>query len=144
MGSVQFVNLYDESKAIWSWCESQNIRIFASYIKLEDNVEADEESRRLPADTEWELADWAFKKIKNRLGPFDIDLFASHSNNKCKKNVSWGRDPDSYAIDAFTLNWTDYYFYAFPPFSLIPRVLQKIISDRAEGVVIVPLWRGQC
>lgn len=80
MKSVQFANLHDESRAIWSRCESQKIRIFASYIKSEENIEADEKSRKLLADTEWELADWAFEKIKNELGLFDIDLFTSFKN----------------------------------------------------------------
>lgn len=30
--------------------------------------------------------------------------------------------------------------YAFPPFRLTPRVLDKIIQDKAEGIVIVPKW----
>ena len=29
-------------------------------------------------------------------------------------------------------------FYAFPPFSLIPRVLQKIENENAEWILIVP------
>nr|KAG5688439.1 hypothetical protein BaRGS_001856 [Batillaria attramentaria] len=34
-------------------------------------------------------------------------------------------------------------FYAFPPFSVIPRVLQKVRRDRAEGVIVVPRWPTQ-
>lgn len=35
------------------------------------------------------------------------------------------------------------YFYAFLPFSLIPKCLDKIISEVAEGVLIVPVCATQ-
>ena len=38
-------------------------------------------------------------------------------------------------VDTFTLDWSEFYFYAFPPFILL---LRKIIDDEAEGAVIVP------
>ena len=41
------------------------------------------------------------------------------------------------------LNWGGYKFYAFPPFSLLPKCLQKIRQDRAHGILIAPLWPTQ-
>ena len=52
-------------------------------------------------------------------------------------------DPHAYAVDAFTVSWQDLTFYAFPPFSLLPRVLAKIIQDKATGLLIVPKWTTQ-
>jgi hypothetical protein len=46
-------------------------------------------------------------------------------------------------VDAFSINWHSSHFYAFPPFSLIGRCLQKIRVDQASGVMIVPLWPTQ-
>ena len=37
----------------------------------------------------------------------------------------------------------NYKFYAFPPFSLLPRCLKKIKQDHATGIIIVPLWPTQ-
>ena len=51
--------------------------------------------------------------------------------------------PEQKAVDAFTLSWHDTRFYAFPPFCVIPKVLQKICRDRAKGVVVVPDWPNQ-
>lgn len=82
----------------------------------------------------------AFNAISEEFGPFDIDLFASLLNAKCEMYVSWIPDPNSLAVDAFTLSWKEFYFYAFPPFIFIPRVLRKIIDDKAEGILIVPWW----
>lgn len=53
------------------------------------------------------------------------------------------KDPESVAVDAFTINWSSNFFYAFPPFTLLLRVLRKIQIDKAEGVVVAPLWPSQ-
>lgn len=77
------------------------------------------------------------------LGTPDIDIFASKDNYHCPRYVSWFRDPGAEAIDAFTLDWRKLNFYAFPPFALILRVLQKICSDGATGIIVIPLWEAQ-
>lgn len=94
-------------------------------------------------ETEWELADWAFTKINNTLGIPEIDLFATTANTKCRKFVSWRKDPNSIAINAFTISWKNLVFYAFPPFSLILKTLRKIIDDKAQGIVVAPIWPTQ-
>jgi len=73
-GSVKYPLLSSLSKAIWQWCEARNIWLVASYIASAINVIADEESRRIDADTEWSLSKEAFRLIDRRLGPFDIFL----------------------------------------------------------------------
>lgn len=116
----------------------------ASYIKSEDNVEADRESRINNIDTEWELADYAFRRAVERFGLPEIDLFATRCNTKCKKFLAWERDPEALAVDAFTVDWhLQGLFWAFPPFALILRVLKKIKLDEATGIVVVPHWTSQ-
>lgn len=143
MGGIQYPELNKLARALWQWCEDQNLFVFASYIPSECNEDADEASRRLNIDTEWELSHYAFNSILLRWGPFDIDLFASKVNAKVSKFCSWKREPDAYAIDAFTLDWHNIYFYAFPPFALLPKILSKIISDKASGILVVPHWPSQ-
>lgn len=46
----------------------------------------------------------------------------------------------SFRVDAFTFSWANYYFYAFPPFSLTNRVLSKITNKGAMGIAVVPNW----
>lgn len=142
-GSVRFPMLSSIAKDIWQWCEERNIFLFASHIPSAENVVADSESRRLDTNTEWSLSDSGFRTILRRFGPFEIDLFASALNAKCDTYISWLPDPGSFAVDAFTLSWEGSFFYAFPPFILVTRVLRKIIDDRAEGVVVVPWWPSQ-
>ena len=53
-------------------------------------------------------------------------------------------DPQCFAVDAFSLPaWAIWKFYAFSPFSIINLVLQKIFSDNATGLIIVPNWPTQ-
>lgn len=143
MGSIQHPRLSSLSKQIWRWCEKRNLWLFASYISSSDNWKADQESRALPPETEWALAVSSYDLVTQTLGSPDIDLFASKDNNKCQTYVSWRRDPNAVAVDAFTIFWGNLFFYAFPPFSLILRVLQKIVNDKAEGILVVPLWETQ-
>lgn len=143
MGGVQYPGLVSRAKELWKWCEARQIRVFASYIKSASNSDADRESRNENVDTEWELANFAFEKIVRQLGEPAIDLFATRANTKCEVFCAWHRDPEASAIDAFTITWKNKFFYAFPPFAIIPKVLQKIIAEEACGILVVPDWPNQ-
>lgn len=142
MGGVQYSHLNDLSRAIWQWCEERNIWLFASYINSKDNHEADEESRRINPDIEWELSNKAFGQIVQKFGTPEIDLFASRTTAKCSNYVAWKPDPDAIAIDAFTIFWGSY-FYAFPPFSMLLKTIRKIIENQAVGILVFPVWPSQ-
>lgn len=143
MGGIQFPHLTELTRKIWQWCEKRKLWLFASYINTKENVEADFESRKTNHECELTLADPSFQYISQILGKPTIDLFASRTNTKCEKYISWGRDPDAIAVDAFTVQWTQYFFYAFPPFPLILKTLQKVIKDKARGIIVFPYWPAQ-
>ncbi|XP_067204322.1 uncharacterized protein [Linepithema humile] len=143
MGSVKFPILSELARKIWYWCAKRDIFIYALYISSVQNIEADTESRVVSEETEWALGQEYFDRINCYFGRFDIDLFATSINSKCQRFVSWHPDPLAQAVDAFSLNWSTFYFYAFSPFILIFKVLRKIITDKAEGVVVVPWWPAQ-
>ena len=86
---------------------------------------------------EVQLSDSAFDSIVEAFGLPEINLFASRSNAKCSKFISWKKDSESFAVDAFTISWEGLDFYAFPPPCLILRVLQKIKQDKAQ------IWLSQ-
>lgn len=48
-----------------------------------------------------------------------------------------------HALLIFTVKWYGDFFYAFPPFVLISKMLQKIKRERATGIVVVPWWPSQ-
>ena len=56
-----------------------------------------------------------FKRITNKFGSPEIDLFASRLNKQCAKYSSWRSDQEALFVDAFSVNWNNLFFYAFPP-----------------------------
>ena len=73
-----------------------------------------------------------------KFGGCDVDLFASRVNAQLKSYVSWRPGPDAMDYDAFTLIWSNFRAFCFPPFSLISRVLQTLEPCQAECVIVVP------
>ena len=57
--------------------------------------------------------------------------------------VSWRPDPEAMAIDAFTLRWTGLNAYSNPPWSLVGRVLAQVHQQRADLVLVAPVWKTQ-
>lgn len=142
MGGTKLPHLNNLAHDLWQWCETKNIWVYASYTPSKEN-KADKESRRSCTEIDWEISDQAFWRIVSVLGKPEIDLFATRSNSKCSIYASWHRDPDAKYIDAFTIDWSKLFFYAFPPFALILRTINKIIKDNARGIIIVPDWPSQ-
>ena len=142
MGGIKFTHLNDTARSIWDWCIERNVWIFSEYVASKENP-ADKESRIINQDTEWELANYAYDKIIRTFGLPDIDLFATRSNKKCFRFCSWQRDPEAYIINSFTIRWTKFFWYAFPPFSLIAKILRKVREDESTGILVVPDWPSQ-
>ena len=67
----------------------------------------------------------AFEKIIQYLQFYPkIDLFASRLNKQLPVFVSYRPDPEAAYVNLFSMEWK-IEFYAFPPFSLIGRIIQK-------------------
>ena len=79
-------------------------------------------------------------QVKIKLGQPTIDLVASRGNNKVKTFYSFYPDSLVSQVDAFSFYWSQDIIYAFPPFNLIPRVLQKIENEKIEENLIVPIF----
>ena len=96
-------------------------------------------------NTEWSMNFDIYNKINDKFGIFSIDLFASRLNAKNSKYASWKPDPSALFVDAFSKPWSEFpNFYAFPPFSVIMKCLQKIsLEENVQGTLIVPFWPTQ-
>ena len=143
MGGTKSIACNELAKTIWEWCITRKIWITAAHVPGVDNSIADKKSRIFNDNLEWMLHVDIFRNICETYGTPDIDLFASRLNAQLTRYVSWKPDPTAEAIDAFTINWGNLFFYAFPPFSLILRCLQKVEQDQADGIIIVPKWPTQ-
>ena len=134
------------SKKIWTWCEARKIWLSVFHIPGRLNIRADKLSRlgkSLNPDMEWALEESIYSAITHKMGRCEIDLFASAKNRKHKLYVSYLPDKNAYAINAFSLQWNHKLLYAFPPFSVIGRVIQKVCEDKAELVLIAPIFPSQ-
>ena len=144
MGTSHSPKLNKLTKDIWDWCIEQHIWLTMARIPGCENDEADKESRTFRRCTEWCLKKTLFTDACAKLSVTpNIDLFASRINCQITPYVSYRADSAAFAINAFHMSWQHYLFYAFPPFSLITRVLQKIQEEKATGLLLVPKWPTQ-
>ena len=108
------------------------------------NCDADYESRHFKMEHEWMLDEKVVKMaIKELRFEPEYDLFATRINRQFEKYIYWKPEPESFAIDAFSLSWTNMKCYCFPPFSVLPAVLQKMAVEKVTGIVILPNWPTQ-
>ena len=129
------------AQGILRWSESLAIRLAPQFIPGSLNVLADTLSRphQLP-HTEWSLNQDVFRSLR-RLWPVQIDLFATSENRQCSIFFSPFRDPLRAGTDAFLQSWDGLQAYAFPPWSVIPRVLAKLReSCGTELTLVAPYW----
>ena len=139
-------NLNELAREIKLWCEARKIWLSAYHIPGKLNTKTDALSRfskKLNDDMEWSLNDTVFNKIESKMGKCDIDLFASAKNFKIDKYASFVPDIRAYAVNAFSLTWTNASHYIFPPFSMLGAVLQKIRLDQARATLIALLFTTQ-
>ena len=127
----------ETTREIWLWCmysrdlvvvygEKGNW-IVALHSPGTANVAADEEFRMDQRELECKLDSETFHKILFLLDVIDtVDLFASRVNNELARYVAWKPYPGAWKIDAFSVNWTDFSEYCFPPFCRIARILQRL------------------
>ena len=125
----------DITREILLWCKAQSLFLVIAHLPGHLNVEEDSASRVFKDDTEWSLDLNEYNRLVNYCGMPCADLFASRLHNKVKSYVAWKPDPGALAIDAFTVDWSDYSLAScFPPFSLIARVLQKIQMNKSKAI----------
>lgn len=144
MGGMSSIDLDKLAFKIWSWCAERDIFITAQFIPGIENFDADHMSRNFTDSTEWKLKKEIFDRIRLHCFDPDIDLFASRLNCQLDNFVSWSFDPKASFTDAFSISWSNFKPYIFPPFSLIGRIVNKIIQDNVEkAILVVPFWPTQ-
>ena len=73
--------------------------------------------------------------------PVNVDLFATALNFRCPLYFAPMSDPQSIGADAFLHPWDNLMAYAFPPFTLVRRVLNKVReSHNLVLTLIAPFW----
>ena len=136
-GGTRSSSLNAVAQELLRLCESQSVRLLPQFIPGHLNVLADSLSRRSQVlGSEWTLYPQAFAELLRRW-PATIDLFATSMTHHPPVYFS----PMSAGTDAMLQSWDGLQAYAFPPFSLLPRVLAKVrVSRGLELTLIAPFW----
>ena len=112
---------------ILTWCTRHQVTLKARHIPGRLNVVADKLSRLgQTIQTEWSLLQEVFQAICSRWHRPNIDLFATRFNNRSPQFVSPVPDPLATAVDALSLPWEDLDAYAFPPATILGKVVEKL------------------
>lgn len=144
MGGTHSGKLHKLAVQMWEWCQLRNLHLSAVHIPGAENIEADSLSRLPTSDTgDWMLHPDVFSKIRFHF-LVDVDLFANRTNAQLPRYFSLHLDPFAEGIDALGIPWTAVKGYAFPPFILIGRCLQKIQLEEVDHLILVaPHWPAQ-
>ena len=85
-----------------------------------------------------------FKEIIKRFGKIQVDLFATGDTAQVPRFVSFRAEETAWYTDVFSRPLPKgLVMYANPPFALIGRLLAKIRRERAEVILVVPVWTSQ-
>lgn len=112
----------------------------AVHVPGVENVEADYYSRNFSDSSEWSLKRHMFDRLCLHFFRPDIDLFSSRNNRQLDRFVTWFPEPGPCFVDAFAISWNQLSPYIFPPFTLIGKVMNKIVQDQVDRALIVCVW----
>ena len=79
-----------------------------------------------------------FHRLDLIWGPHTVDRFANVNNRQLERFNSRFWDPETEAVDAFTVDWGDDTNWWCPPVGLVPRLIQHACKTKAVGTLIVP------
>ena len=140
-GGTRSQQLMAVTRQVLTLAEQELILIKAQHIKGQLNVVADLASRRgYVVNTEWAISTRMFQMIQNQSpwGPASIDLFANSLNHRLPLYVSPCPDPAAMSVNALVVGWPrNAVLYAFPPTTIMDRVLHKIVRERPTCLLLI-------
>ena len=140
-GGTMSHKLNQETQEILRWSEENGTVLRPQFLLGSQNVIADSLSRPNQIQgAEWTLCQEVVDRITRRW-PATIDLFATSLNHRFPVYFAPLQDPMSAGTDSLLQNWENLQGYAFPPFPLIRKVLNKMRQTRGcHLTLIAPFW----
>ena len=139
-GGTHSSSLTRTTKSILRLADSFGISISTTYIAGSLNALADIHSRvGQVLKTEWCLGRTTFLWIveNNFFGPPEVDLFANYLTKQLRRYGSPNPDPQAELIDALTAPWPNEILFAFPPTTIMDRVVEKIQQERPKALLLL-------
>ena len=121
-------------------CSSGAITLVPVHLPGVHNIQADSLSRvGQTLTTEWTMAMESLRPVFAKWGEQRIYLFATFTNWRLIKFVSPYPEPRAEWTDAMFMPWDNGRgpLYAFPPFKMVPQVLQKIAQSPGVEVILI-------
>ena len=118
--------LVELAKEIWKCFLHHGKKITAECLSSSINVEVDWQSRNSKNHSEWKLLPEIFQRICQITGRPEMDLFASQLSVQLPPYIAWKPGPYSQKTDAMQQILFNQYLYAFPPFSIINKILRNV------------------
>ncbi|KXZ41821.1 hypothetical protein GPECTOR_272g706 [Gonium pectorale] len=129
------------------WCAERDVELEVVWYPRESELQqAADRLSKDPSLSQWQLngrvfdALWGEPALKGRRPT--VDAFADERTAKlpCFYAAAWS--PRAAAVDAFAQHWggAEQLLYLNPPFQLMGRVIRKIRAERANCVLIAPVW----
>lgn len=134
-------DLQDLALQIFNFSSTHSIHLEIEFLPRSLNDRADYLSKVIEKD-DWGISFEILSMIIDRWGRLDLDYFASEHNAKLPVFYSKFWCYKSSGVDAFTFDWSQSFGLYVPPVILISRVLKKMESCRAKGILVVPEWRS--
>ena len=139
-GGTRSTTLMQMTIRLLKWCDRKAITLVPIHLPGVHNIQADSLSRvGQTLTTEWTMAMESLRPVFAKWGEPWIDLFATFANRRLVKFVSPYPDPRAEWTDAMSMPWDNGrgLLYAFPPFKMVPQVLQKIAQSPAVKVILI-------
>ena len=144
LGGTVSLQLVQLAKTLWLWALQRDVTLLAQHIpRGVTNQVADEVSGTTTDPLDWKLSLEVFQKINAIWAPLEVDLFASLLSSQLPRFFSWRPDPQAEATDAFLQDWRHLKADANPPWCLVGRVLRQVKAQRAQVILVAPVWKGQ-
>lgn len=139
-GDTGSLRLCAEALRIWHLAIEHDMHLTSIHIAGSLNTLADTLSRQSLNILEGTLPMHVLEPIFEVWGFPDVDLFATSQNTRRRSFCSRAAVGEGSLGNAFQLVWHGTLFYAFPPLSLLHRVLGKLCADQSSCILIAPYW----
>jgi hypothetical protein len=126
-------SLSRQAEELMLWAHAQGLTLVAIHVQGAANVLADALGRsHMVGPSEWTLSHRGLARVWLRFFKPMLDLFASRFSHRLPVYVSPVPDIQACAVDALSSSWTGLEVYAFPPLTLLERVIRKADFESRE------------
>ena len=130
--------LQAEALAVFHLCVAHHLTIEPEWSPRRDNQVADYLSRVVDED-DWMVPPMIFHHLDSLWGPHTVDRFANVNNRQLERFNSRFWDPETEAVNVFTVNWRDDINWWCPPVGLVPRLVQHASKTKAVETSFWPI-----